>query len=976
MHRSSKSAERFVRNRLAGRLAFVVASAVALFGSNAAADDGGVRVYRDSLGYTHRLTVDDLQLLRGVEQQATEQVARAFAQGKLTVDEMPDAEKRALGDIHLQLWGPHFGVADSAAELEFVGYVLDTQLPDTWTHLRYRQVCDGVPVHGAELLVHVSRDRVSVNGSFLLIDDATRTAPTLSANDATAYAILHTIQANREMTRVGEPELVYFSDGVGTNRTRDDVALAWFVDLVGLAPGDQERQVVDAHTGAIIATLPLVKKLDREVYDCSYYNGSSYDCVLDVWDNNYRYGRFESQDECGLHPPFLSWFCDFANQTPTDCGDNYDTDTVYENLGVMHDYFLQRFARDGTNGLGGVGCGGGIPTDTTRGNIIWDKQSSWIYGSGCPALITTADCLLHFCTEASVLDMVGHEYAHGLTIWRGFSYSGQNAALDESHSDLIAELAGVYYNGQNDWIISGGPNRWTIYADPYYTPGIIRHLGQPSLGEQFGWHIDRNYSPLSDCAAFGGSGGYYYISTIFSKAFYLLADGGRFQQFNRCRIEPIGFEAAEQILHRAVAVEFSPSENFNAAYVSTIAACEALYGAGSDTCISVARALQAVELDQPGACSDIDQAQPPACAEPEACVDSDDGQDTAVPGQVMMAVPDRIEIAYDPPGLLVYETHYYKDYCVVGKTLAEYYCDPNADEVRQVFVQCPGQCIDGACVICADSDDDQDVDMTEFAALAGCLSGPGVAYAGGCEGSDLDHDTDVDLADFALLQTCFSGDGVPSPCSCGESRTRMARTPSAGNGTFQPRPAPDPAAGVAGQIAPAFEFVTVGGETMGSDVAAGQVLVLTFASPDCGWCRRQLPRIGEIEAAYGPYGVRFFNVIGGMGGAVAEPGELLATMADFGCELIPVVDDFDQALKRSFDGLLPRGGMPYPTTFVIDPDGRIAHCTVGARPLDEMTATLDGLLGAEAPPAVDASVAEIDATLSAAMDGDTGHCTD
>lgn len=969
-----------LREHIVGRCrstsgALVLALGISLLGSSAAAQQNGERVYRDALGYTHRVTVDDPQLLRDVREQATELVARAFAQGELTVEDMPDAESRALGDIHLQTWGPHFGVEDPATELEFVGYVLDTQLPDTWTHLRYRQVRDGVPVHGAELLVHVSRNRVSVNGSFLMIDDAVRTAPTLSADDAAAYAVLHAIEAGQQMTPVGEPELVYFSDGLGNNRQRDYVALAWFVDLAGPAPADQQRHVIDAHTGVLLTTLPLVKKLDREVYDCSYYNGSSYDCVLDVWDNDYRYGRYEGQDQCGLHPPFTSWFCDPLNETQTPCGDNFDTDVTYEHLGVMHNYFLQEFGRDGTNGLGGLGCGGGIPVDTTRAKVIRDKQYSSYWGSNCPAWIT-GDCLLYFCSEGSVLDLVGHEYAHGLTTWRGFIYSGQNAALDESHSDLMAEFASMYHYGENDWIMTGGPNYWRIYSEPYYTPGIIRHLGEPSLGEQFGWHVDRNYSPLSHCDVFMNGTGFYCISTIFSKAFYLLADGGQFQQFNRCRIEPIGFEAAEQILHRAVAVEFSPSENFNAAYVSTIAACEALYGAGSDTCISVARALEAVELDQPGACSDIDQAQPPACAEPEACVDSDGGQDTAVLGQVMMAVPDRVENVDDPPGLLVYETNYYKDYCVVGKTLAEYYCDPNADEVRQVFVQCPGQCLDGACVICADIDDDQDVDMTEFAAMTGCLSGPGVAYAGGCESSDLDHDTDVDLADFALLQTCFSGDGVPSPCSCGESRTRLASTRGPGSGTFHPRPAPDPAAGVAGQAAPAFEFVTVGGEYMASDVAAGQVLVLTFASPDCGWCRRQLPRVGEIEAVYAPYGVRFFNVIGETGGTAADPGELLATMADFGCEMIPVVDDFDQALKRSFGGLLPRGGMPYPTTFVIDPDGRIAHCTVGARPLDAMTATLDSLLGGEAPATIDVQNAGADATLSAALDGDAGHCTD
>ncbi len=56
-----------------------------------------------------------------------------------------------------------------------------------------------------------------------------------------------------------------------------------------------------------------------------------------------------------------------------------------------------------------------------------------------------------------------------------------------------------------------------------------------------------------------------------------------------------------------------------------------------------------------------------------------------------------------------------------------------------------------------DADGDGDVDVFDFAAYLGCITGPAGGVPEGCEAFDLDFDDDVDLADVGALQVLFTG---------------------------------------------------------------------------------------------------------------------------------------------------------------------------------------------------------------------------
>jgi hypothetical protein len=66
----------------------------------------------------------------------------------------------------------------------------------------------------------------------------------------------------------------------------------------------------------------------------------------------------------------------------------------------------------------------------------------------------------------------------------------------------------------------------------------------------------------------------------------------------------------------------------------------------------------------------------------------------------------------------------------------------------------------------ADTDQDGDVDLSDYGAFLSCYNGPGQPAAGGaeCDGLDDDDDGDVDLADYGVFLDCYNGPNNPPAC--------------------------------------------------------------------------------------------------------------------------------------------------------------------------------------------------------------------
>jgi hypothetical protein len=68
-----------------------------------------------------------------------------------------------------------------------------------------------------------------------------------------------------------------------------------------------------------------------------------------------------------------------------------------------------------------------------------------------------------------------------------------------------------------------------------------------------------------------------------------------------------------------------------------------------------------------------------------------------------------------------------------------------------------------------DFDDDDDVDMIDYAHLQACYLGLGVEQNDpACADALLDDDPDVDAGDLAVFLDCMSGPNVPADMGCAE----------------------------------------------------------------------------------------------------------------------------------------------------------------------------------------------------------------
>jgi hypothetical protein len=164
--------------------------------------------------------------------------------------------------------------------------------------------------------------------------------------------------------------------------------------------------------------------------------------------------------------------------------------------------------------------------------------------------------------------------------------------------NIMAEYFQKYITGSNDWMIhftnyTHGSNEYmegfnVVMSDPWMDASIYGAYGDPRS------MYDRNYYCGSTSV---DNGGVHANSYVVSYAAYLLARGG---SFNNCTINPIGMDAVGAIWYRANGY-YSASANFAEAFLDLQQAAADLYP--SNVVAEVRKALQAVEMDQPGRCN-------------------------------------------------------------------------------------------------------------------------------------------------------------------------------------------------------------------------------------------------------------------------------------------------------------------------------------------------------------------------------------
>jgi Zn-dependent metalloprotease len=430
-------------------------------------------------------------------------------------------------------------------------------------HVRLRQLHQGVPVAGAELLVHLSGDRVvGANGEIVdRLPASVRPGLAAGAAAETARLLIDKHQPGLAGTAsYSPPRLEVFNRGVFDDA---DVPsrLAWFV--VASSPSLREYIWVDADTNDVLLNFSQVTSArSRSVYTAS--GGSTLPGTL---------VRSEGQAATG----------------------DADQDNAYAYSGHTYDFFFSFFGLDSFNATGGTlistahYCSGGCPFV----NAFWNGLQA-VFGEGF----------------ASADDIVAHEFTHGVIDYSAdLFYYAQSGALNESYADIFGETIDLTNGAGND---TPGV-RWRIGEDlavPY-----LRDMMTPTQRGDPGKMSDPELrcAPQGWTDATADKGGVHHNSGIANHAYALMVDGGT---YNGETIAGLGLTKAARIQYRALTTYLTSGSGFLNNDIALRQACSDLIGSAGITfgdCDQVAAALDAVEMSQNLACTNA-SAAPALCA--------------------------------------------------------------------------------------------------------------------------------------------------------------------------------------------------------------------------------------------------------------------------------------------------------------------------------------------------------------------------
>ena len=518
----------------------------------------------------------------------------------------------------LRVCGKAFGIADPTAEL--VPLPAETDLLG-WQHTTFQQMHGEVPVFSGIIKVHQDSSGrfLGANGRFHKIPATLDTQPRITAEQAAAVAAAlmaapgaEAVQASLTIVDPGW----YGDPATGPH-------LAYHVVMADDASHALEAFFLDALNGGVLDRWSLLcTALERQVHDAQ--EGTDLPGVL---------ARGEGDPPTG----------------------DADLDRLYDYAGDLYGYLWRGFGRDGLDGQG-------LPI-VASGHV-------GAVGGGCP---NASWSFLHrrcaFCTGTVSDDIVAHELIHGLTqATANLIYQNQPGQLNESFSDIFGELVDLFNGnaafagppqGSPAWptpsgyvgpgldtanhVRGGGctlpwtfPDgvRWLIGEDAVAFSGSLRDMWNPPCYSD----PDRAYSSLQTCDPLD-QGGVHTGSGIPNHAFAMLCDG---KTFNGRTVAGIGPIKAGAVWYRALTVYLTVASDFEDAYLAFNQAAADLVGTypldprtglpsaemfTAADAEQVDQALQAVEMNTPGACGQwtpvLNSTPPPQCAEP-AVVFADD----------------------------------------------------------------------------------------------------------------------------------------------------------------------------------------------------------------------------------------------------------------------------------------------------------------------------------------------------------------
>ena len=481
---------------------------------------------------------------------------------------------------------------------------------DNKTHVRMEQLYKGLPVYGAEVIVHLneSGDGESFNGKYFRIENNIDPIPGISEQAAIQKAYSHLSQGRslREMSTV-EKKLVQHERPKATLCIYQDKSIVKTNVLayhIVSCPSIHERweYFIDATTGAILHQFESTCFVDgprtatgldlngqlRTIN--TYQSGSNY-FLVDISRPMYKASTSVLPDEpvggiltIDLDDTFGD---DQTFQHVVSTNNGWTTAlqakglSAHFNAGVAFEYYKNKHLRTSIDGLGGTIISViNVPDEdgNDMDNAYWNGKAMF-YGNGD----------IGFKPLAGGVDVAGHEMTHGVVqATANLEYEGESGAINESIADIFGSMMDT-----EDWLI--GEDVVKISAFP---SGAMRSMSDPHNG---GTGLGtRGYQPKHTNEAYTGSqdnGGVHINSGIPNHAFYLYAE-----EITRDKAAAIYYWALDQYLTK--------SSQFIDLRLAVIQAASDLFGAGSAEVIEAGLAFDAVGIGN-GEGGDYTESLPP-----------------------------------------------------------------------------------------------------------------------------------------------------------------------------------------------------------------------------------------------------------------------------------------------------------------------------------------------------------------------------
>lgn len=400
------------------------------------------------------------------------------------------------------------------------------------THYKFQQTIKGLPVFGAEMIVHVDNagNARVINGEFAA--DRSDLARNPKVDGAVAINKAAAQAGIRNFTTQGGIDLTYVVNGKG------NVFLAWTTKVAYVdKDGDQlDRVFADATTGDLVLKAGLYPRLkNRATYTAN--NSTSLPGTLRI-------------SEGGA----------LTGDAAIDSAHNY--------AGNVYDYYKNVHGRDSYDGAGAQ-IKSSAHYSTSYNNAFWNG-TQMVYGDGDGSQFTAL---------SKALDVDAHELTHAVTErTAGLTYSNESGALNEATSDILGNSCEAYSKN------GGTPNAntWKVGED-IYTPATagdaLRYMNNPTAdGYSKDWYPSRITGTSDNGGVHGNSG-------IANLAYYLMVMGGTHPRSMSTVTVPAlsatastSLDMAQKIWYRALTVYMTSSTNFQGARNATASAAADLYG--------------------------------------------------------------------------------------------------------------------------------------------------------------------------------------------------------------------------------------------------------------------------------------------------------------------------------------------------------------------------------------------------------------